>query len=139
MKKILSFGLASAMVMSMGAAAFAKDDDALYPIGAISTNAYLYDSDDYAVDLSQAVSRVDYGETIYFPLLSAINDDAAEAIEAARRLLNEKTEAFNTAVSAHTNAVNDAAAKAEVLTAAETAKTNAQAVLDAATAWNAGT
>ena len=49
MKKILSFGLASAMVMSMGAAAFAKDDDALYPIGAISTNAYLYDSDDYAV------------------------------------------------------------------------------------------
>jgi len=139
MKKILSFGLASAMVMSMGAAAFAKDDDALYPIGAISTNAYLYDSDDYAVDLSQAVSRVDYGETIYFPLLSAINDDAAEAIEAARRLLNEKTEAFNTAVSAHTNAVNDAAAKAEALTAAETAKTNAQAVLDAATAWNAGT
>ena len=115
MKKILSFGLASAMIMSMGAGVSAKSDEALNPIGAISTNAYLYDTDNYAVDLSQAVTSVDYGETLYFPLLSKISEDSAEAIAAAEALLTEKTNAFNTAVQALTNATADAAAKATAI------------------------
>jgi len=139
MKKILSFGLASAMIMSMGANTFAKNDEALNPIGAISTNAYLYDSDNYAVDLSQAVSSVDYGETLYFPLLSKVSEDSAEAIAAAQALLTEKTNAYNTAAQTLTNATTDAAAKAEALTAAEAALEKAQAVLDAANAWNNAT
>ncbi len=139
MKKILSFGLASAMIMSMGASAFAKNNDALNPIGSISTNAYLYDSDNYAVDLSQAVTSVDYGETIYFPLLSKVSEDSAEAIEAAKALVAEKTAAFNTAAQTLTNASTDAAAKAEALETAEIVLEKAQAVLDAANAWNEGT
>ena len=139
MKKILSFGLASAMIMSMGANAFAKNDEAVNPIGSISTNAYLYDSDNYAVDLSQAVTSVDYGETLYFPLLSKVSEDSAAAIAAAEALLTDKTNAFNTAAQALTNATTDAAAKAEALTAAEAALEKAQAVLDAANAWNNGT
>ena len=139
MKKIVSLGLASAMIMSMSSAVFAKDDEALYPIGAISTNAYLYDDDEYAVDLSQAVSSVDYGETIYFPLLNSTAGDSAAAIEAAQALLAEKTAAFEQAVTALNNANTTAAEKAAALEAAQAALTKAQAVLTAAEAWNAST
>ena len=70
MKKILTLGLAAAMVLSMGAAVSAKTDDSLYPVGAISDSAYLYDSDTSAVDLSQSVESVAYGKTVYYPLLN---------------------------------------------------------------------
>lgn len=70
MKKSLALGLALAMVLSMGAAVSAKTDESLYPVGSISESAYLYSSDDSAVDMTQSVDKVSYGEVLYFPLLN---------------------------------------------------------------------
>lgn len=139
MKRILAFGLASAMALSMNAAVLARDNDALYPVGSISTNAYLYDDDLSAVDLSNPVDSVAYGETIFYPLLNNGSEDAAQAIAEAQALLDQKNAELTDATNAYNNAVSDAAEKAEALEAAATAKQNAQAVLDAANAWNDGT
>lgn len=75
MKKTLALGLASAMILSMGSAVLAKTDDSLYPVGAISDSAYLYDSDASAVDLSGSVESVAYGKTLYYPLLSSSTEE----------------------------------------------------------------
>ncbi len=74
MKKTLALGLATAMIMSMGATVLAKTDDSLYPVGAISDSAYLYDSDMSAVDLSKSVESVAYGKTVYYPLLNKVEN-----------------------------------------------------------------
>lgn len=74
MKKTLALGLATAMIMSMGATVLAKTDDSLYPVGAISDSAYLYDSDTSAVDLSKSVESVAYGKTVYYPLLNKVEN-----------------------------------------------------------------
>ena len=76
MKKSLALGLATAMIMSMGATALAKTDDSLYPVGAISDSAYLYDSDNSVVDLSTSVERAAYGKTVYYPLLNKVEAPA---------------------------------------------------------------
>ena len=60
MKKILAVGLASAMVMSMGAVAMAKNE-AVYPVGAIRPDAHKYNSDLSAVDMGSILSTVAYG------------------------------------------------------------------------------
>ncbi|MFV0497018.1 MAG: hypothetical protein ACK5L0_02450 [Candidatus Fimivivens sp.] len=70
MKKTLALSLATAMMLSMGAAASAANDDALYPVGAISDSAYLYSSDASAVDMANPVESVAYGKTLYYPLLN---------------------------------------------------------------------
>lgn len=75
MKKTLALGLATAMILSMGAAVSAKTDESLYPVGAISDSAYLYDSDMSAVDLSKSVESVSYGKTLYYPLLSSTTEE----------------------------------------------------------------
>jgi len=139
MKKILAFGLASAMALSMNANVLARDNDALYPVGSISTQAYLYDDDKTAVDLSNAVDSVPYGETLFYPLLNNGNENAAQQIAAAQALLADKQTALQNATTAHDSAVADAATKAQALTDATNKKQLAQAVLDAANAWQAGT
>lgn len=122
MKKILSLGLASAMVLSMGASVLAKDENIAYPIGSISTNAYLYDSDVSAVDLASAVDSVPYGKTLYYPLLNPGAGASTEAIKAAQELVNTKQLALTAANTA--------------LEKANAAKELAAAVLAAATAWS---
>ncbi|MBP1557766.1 MAG: hypothetical protein J6A76_07610, partial [Oscillospiraceae bacterium] len=97
MKKILAFGLASAMALSMNANVLARDNDALYPVGSISTQAYLYDDDKTAVDLSNAVDSVPYGETLFYPLLNNGNENAAQQIAAAQALLADKQTALHNA------------------------------------------
>ncbi len=86
MKKTLALGLASAMILSMGSAVLAKTDDALYPVGAISDSAYLYDTDVSAVDMASPVESVAYGKTLYYPLLNSVapttpEDDIAYVYE----------------------------------------------------------
>lgn len=86
MKKTLALGLATAMVLSMGAAVSAATDKSLYPVGAISDSAYLYSSDASAVDLANPVQSVAYGKTIYYPLLNSVapttpEDDIAYVYE----------------------------------------------------------
>lgn len=137
MKKSLALGLACAMVLSMGAAVSAKTDDSLYPVGAISETAYLYDSDLSAVDLANPVERVAYGETMYFPLLNVTATDAGAAIAAAEAVLAEKQAELAAATEAYDNAMLDsgnteviAAAEAAV-NAANAAVAEAQAALDA--------
>ncbi|HWP51916.1 MAG TPA: hypothetical protein VN626_09515 [Clostridia bacterium] len=139
MKKVLALSLATAMVLSMGAAVSAKTDDALYPVGSISESAYLYDSDNSAVDLANSVESVAYGKTLYYPLLNNVASDSSAAIAAAQAALAEKQTALTAANEAYNNAVTDASAKAAALEAAAVIKQQAQAVLDAAQAWNAGT
>lgn len=139
MKRFIALGLASAMALSMNAGVFARDNDALYPVGSISTSAYLYDDDKSAVDLGAAVDSVPYGETIFYPLLNTGNEDSAQAIADAQALLAEKQTALEAAVSAYNSAVSDAEEKAQALTTASSKKQLAQAVLDAANAWNNST
>ena len=139
MKKILTLGLAAAMVLSMGAAVSAKSNDALYPVGSISESAYLYDSDKSAVDLANPVESVAYGKTLFYPLLNNAIADSSAAIAAAEAALAEKQADLTTANTAYGNAVTDASAKSTALEAAAAAKQKAQAVLDAANAWDGGT
>ncbi len=139
MKRFIAMGLASAMALSMNYGVFARDDDALYPVGSISTNAYLYDDDKSAVDLGVTVDSVPYGETIFYPLLNNGNEDSAQAIADAQALLAQKQTALEAAVNAYNSALSDAETKAEALSAATEKKQLAQAVLDAANAWNNST
>ena len=139
MKKVLALGLAAAMTLSMGAAVSAKSDDALYPVGSISESAYLYDSAKSAGALAKPVESVAYGKTLYYPLLNSGASDSSAAVAAAEAALAAKQADLTAANTAYSEAVAAAAAKTEVLEAATSAKQKAQAVLDTATAWNAGT
>lgn len=139
MKRILALGLATAMALSMGATVLAKSDDTLYPVGSISESAYLYDSDKSAVDLSKPVESVAYGKTLYYPLLNNASADSSAAIAAAEAVLAAKQADLTAANTAYSAAAENASAKAAALEAATAAKQKAQAVLDAATAWNDGT
>lgn len=136
MKKLLSLTLASAMVMSMASFAFAKASEATYPVGSIGTSAYLYDSDASAVDLANSVDSVDYGETLYYPLLNNISYDNSEAIANAQALVDQKQGAYDAAVAALESANGTVEAKTAALEAAVAELAAANAVLTAANAWN---
>lgn len=132
MKKFLALGLATAMVLSMGAAVSAADDDALYPVGSISESAYLYSSDASAVDLANPVETVAYGKTLYYPLLNTTATDADAAIAAAEATLAEKQADLATATEAYNNAVDsgDVSAAEAAVAAATTAVEEAEAALE---------
>ena len=104
MKKTLALGLATAMILSMGAAVSAKDDDALYPVGAISDSAYLYDSDSSAVPAATAAEAVAASTTL--------SDNANAAYTAAETAANE-ADALVTSSEAAVTAATAAVATAQ--------------------------
>lgn len=135
MKKILSLALASAMALSIAATAMAAE--ASYKIGAIEGTAYGYDKDLAAVDLRDANPDFTYGDTLYYPLLSAQGVGSQTAVNEAKQALEDAKAAKGLADQALANAEADASAKAAALAAAEQAESKAQELLDAANAWKA--
>lgn len=135
MKKLLAFGLASAMALSMASAAIAATD-AVNKVGAIESTPYAYDTDKAAVDLTNPNPGFAYGDTLYYPLLSDTGLGNAEALNTAREALNAAQDAKAEADKAVVAAQTDSNAKTEALKAAEANLAKAQDVLDAANAWN---
>ncbi len=81
MKQTLAFIMATAMLAcTLSMTTFAATD-IVYPVGDISSRAYVTD-DDGDLYLTTAANKVGYGKTAYFPLLSS-NTNAVAAAETA--------------------------------------------------------
>lgn len=111
MKRFFALLLSAAMLSALAVPVSAAE--ATYKVADVSQVAYIED-DDGRLDLSGSVSRVPYGETMYFPLLnggaSGIDDaytayaaadkaygTAQEATKKAKTAQEQKQTAYNTA------------------------------------------
>ena len=115
MKRFFALLLSAAMLSALAVPVSAAE--ATYKVADVSQVAYIED-DDGRLDLSGSVSRVPYGETMYFPLLnggaSGIDDaytayaaadkaygTAQEAAKKAKTAQEQKQTAYNTAKAAY--------------------------------------
>ena len=138
MKRYFALLLAAAMLLGLALPVSAAE--ATYKVADVSQVGYLEDEDG-RLDLSDSVSKVPYGETVYFPLLNdggsagiteAYNDYVAKdnAYGAAQNTTrdalatkNEKQNAFDAAKAAWEAANGDTTALQQALTNAQNALT----------------
>ncbi|MBR6736400.1 MAG: hypothetical protein IKL92_06040, partial [Oscillospiraceae bacterium] len=111
MKRLLSLMLAAAMVLSIGAMTVsAADID--YPVAFVWDTGFLKDEDGVLqIGEGDGVSSVPYGSTVYFPLINTNYENHNElvpfqnALEEAKRVQKEKTDALTAATTARDNAL----------------------------------
>jgi peptidoglycan hydrolase CwlO-like protein len=123
MKKFLSLLLAAVTAASLTVTAFGTTT-VDHPVGEVSDDGYLFDSDESYVDLTPGneADRVAYGKTVYFPLY---NTDVVEGADVLSTY-----QAYLAAQSELTTVQNNR-------TAAQNSLDGAQDDLDAANAWYA--
>ena len=141
MKRFFALLLSAAMLSALAVPVSAAE--ATYKVADVSQVAYIED-DDGRLDLSGSVSRVPYGETMYFPLLnggaSGIDDaytayaaadkaygTAQEATKKAKTAQEQKQTAYNTAKAAYEAANGDTTALQKAVTDAQNKVTEAEA------------
>ena len=107
MKQTLAFIMAIAMLGgTLSMTTFAAD--AKYPVAGLSSQGYVATEDsDNVIDLDDPVDKVNYGQTVYFPLLSAAANTASTAKTNWENAIKDETAAKNAYTTAET-AYNDA-------------------------------
>ena len=131
-KKVLSFALASSMAMSIAANAMAAISS---PIYAIESNSYGYSKDLGAVDLNEKNPAFSYGDTVYYPLLSASGAQANDKVTEAQNALTAANEALKAAADALNLSEETLKEKEAAVKLAEEKLTKAEAVAAAAADW----
>lgn len=131
-KKVLSFALASSMAMSIAANAMAAISS---PIYAIESNSYGYSKDLGAVDLNEKNPAFSYGDTVYYPLLSAQGAETNEKVTEAQNALTAANEALKASQDALKLSEETLKEKEAAVKLAEGKLNKAKAVADAAADW----
>ncbi len=97
-KTVLSILLAGQLILSLATVGFAATDQVTYHIGGISPVGYLLDDDTSRVDFRDSADDhfyIQYGETLYFPLLNngAVLSASESQLQARAQQLADEREA----------------------------------------------